>query len=100
MDEQTEQQWEIKLRKLMRWVAVTGTAAFTGMFFWGCIVVGEHGFWDHVVLEHSPTMLGLPAAAIASLGLVLLLRTVAGPIKFKTLGLEFSGAAGPIIMWI
>jgi hypothetical protein len=44
--------------------------------------------------------IGLPCAAMGALILVLILRTVAGNIELKILGLEFKGASGPIIMWI
>lgn len=51
-------------------------------------------------LRHLPTVFGLPCAALASLTLVLLLRTVQGNIRLSGLGFEFRGASGPILMWI
>ena len=56
--------------------------------------------WHIPLTAHFAATIGLPAAGMASLCLVLVLRTVAGPIKFKGLGFEFDGAAGPIIMWV
>jgi hypothetical protein len=44
-------------------------------------------------LEHAPSIVGLPSAALAALGLVLLLRTVDGRIEAKFFGLEFRGYA-------
>lgn len=88
------------MRKALSWVAVVGAGVFTTVIFAVVLIAGLHAFWNDVALKHVPTIIGLPAAAIASLGLVLLLRTVAGNIETKALGFEFKGAAGPIVMWI
>ena len=93
--------WEERLRKLESWVAVVGTALFAGASLCLMLYAEVTGkAWMQITRLHFLTIIGVPAAAIASLGLVLLLRTVAGNIEAKFLGLEFRGAAGPIIMWI
>jgi cytosine/uracil/thiamine/allantoin permease len=94
------QPWEEHLRKQMAWAVVVSTAVFAGLVFWIILDAGTRRFFDEVTLQHFPTIIGLPAAALASLGLVILLRTVSGSIEFKAFGFEFKGAAGPIIMWI
>jgi hypothetical protein len=64
------------------------------------VQAGNQNFFDQLVVEHFPTLVGIPAAVLMALFLVLVLRTVSGAIEFKGLGFEFRGASGPIIMWI
>jgi hypothetical protein len=92
--------WEERLRKTVGWAAVVVAGLFAAGFFTMTLVGAYHGIWIGVALEHVPSIIGLPCAVAASVVLVLLLRTVAGNIEVKLLGLEFKGAAGPIIMWI
>lgn len=54
----------------------------------------------HIVTEHFPAVIGLPMAGIASFIVVVLLKHVHGPIEFEGLGFRFSGASGPVAMWI
>lgn len=58
------------------------------------------GQFSTLVLLHPAAMVGIPLAGISALCLVILLRSTSGPIEFKAAGVEFKGAAGPIIMWI
>ncbi len=44
--------------------------------------------------------LGLPLAALVSLGLVLALEQTSEKIKFKAIGFEFEGASGQIVLWV
>jgi len=97
----TEQNtWEERLRKATGWAAIIVAGLFASAFFVMTLMGAYHGLWVQVATEHVPSIIGLPCAAAASVVLVLLLRTVAGNIEIKVLGLEFKGAAGPIIMWI
>jgi hypothetical protein len=95
-----ESSWEKVLRIATSWVAIVITVLFGGAFLYGLIQIGMRGYFDDVFLRHIATLVGLPSAAMAALGLVILLRTVAGQISVKFLGMEFKGASGPIIMWI
>src|ERR1700674_1945800 len=88
------------LSKVFGWVASIVGFGFAIAVFAFVLDAGRYGFWNQVALEHLVTIIGLPCAAIASLVLVLMLRTVAGKIELKILGMEFKGASGPIIMWI
>lgn len=53
-----------------------------------------------IMMSHFKAVVGLPAAFISSLILILLLKQTAGPIEFKGFSLEFKGTSGEIIMWI
>jgi hypothetical protein len=44
--------------------------------------------------------IGLPLAAIASICVVLFFKYATGPVEFKALGFEFSGASGPVVLWV
>src|SRR2546421_445304 len=92
--------WEEKFRKYMAWAAVLLTGSFAFVVLTLVIYVGSVGFWNDIAQKHVPSILGLPCAALASLVLVLVLRTVSGNIELEVLGFKFKGAAGPIIMWI
>ncbi len=92
--------WEQRLRTISSWVAVVGIALFTATFLYGCVQLARLGYWDSAIQHHFVAAIGLPAASLASLGIVIVLRTVAGPIQLRALGFEFSGAAGPIVMWV
>lgn len=50
--------------------------------------------------EHFKAVVGLPAAALTSFFLVLILKQTAGPIKFKGLSFEFEGTSGEVMLWI
>ncbi|KVO99812.1 hypothetical protein WL28_11680 [Burkholderia ubonensis] len=84
----------------MSWVAVLGGIAFAFLFFASIVWVSLYGAWDSIARDHFPAVVGLPSAALAALFIVLVLRTVAGPIEMKIVGFEFKGASGPIVMWI
>jgi hypothetical protein len=75
--------WDERLRKWMSWSAVIGTPAFSVAY--GTLIVwkGFGGFWNEALQAHIPKIIGLPVAVAASLGIVLVLRTVAGAIEFK-----------------
>lgn len=92
--------YDTKLSKFFSWVAAAMGFAFMGFVFYAITVVAPYGFFNQIALEHLVSVIGLPCAAVGSLVLVLVLRTVAGNIEFKLWGLEFKGASGPIIMWI
>ena len=57
----------------------------------------DEKFIDLLLTQPASTM-GVPISALIALVVVLLLRTVQGPIEI--LVLKFKGASGPIIMWV
>ena len=95
-----EHRWESTLRKCMSWVAVIGGTLFALAYFVSIVWVSLRGFWDNVAMRHFAAVIGLPSAALAALFVVILLRTVSGPVELKIPGFEFKGASGPIVMWI
>lgn len=95
-----EQRWEGRVRKLMAIGVALFGGIFTAAFLYLVILGARKGILNESTLAHVPTIIGLPLAALASLMLVLALRTVSGDIEVKALGFELKGAAGPLIMWI
>ena len=53
-----------------------------------------------IVNEHVRAFLGVPWAGGAAFVVVLVLRSSYGQIEFKILGVEFTGASGPIAFWV
>jgi hypothetical protein len=97
----SEADWETKLKKIMSWIAVFGVFLFSLGYFGRVLYLAiTEEYWKKLGLLHFPTIVGLPAAAIASIFIVLVLKTVAGPMEFKILGMEFKGASGPTAFWV
>jgi uncharacterized membrane protein YeiH len=88
------------LGKVFGWIAAIAGFSFMFVVFAGLVAGAFHGLLTDVMLQHLPSIIGLPCSAIASLVIVLMLRTVSGNIELKVIGFEFKGASGPIIMWI
>ncbi|MEW6992301.1 hypothetical protein AADZ91_16655 [Colwelliaceae bacterium 6441] len=98
---QEKSKLEDKLKGIMSWVAVLSVFIFSLLFFGRIIFLAiTEEYWKKLGLTHFPSLVGLPAAAIASIFIVLVLRTIAGPLNFKAMGVEFSGASGPTILWV
>ncbi len=59
---------------------------------------------DNIIVDlgykHFATIFGLPAAAAASLVIVLVTRAVSGPMSVEFFGLKFQRAASETIMWV
>lgn len=105
---------EIKFKQILKWtilvsVSILAIFLFTTFGYGVCLLSYEilHNHKDEVValylkviFEHFGATIGLPLAALTSLGLVLLLRFSAGPIEFEGFGFKFKGASGPLIFWI
>ena len=56
--------------------------------------------WLEMGKEHSAASVGIPLAIVIAFLLVSILQVTSGKIEFQALGFKFSGASGPIIMWI
>jgi hypothetical protein len=50
--------------------------------------------------KHFITVFGLPAAAAASLAIVMVTRAISGQMSVEFFGLKFRGAASEAIMWV
>jgi hypothetical protein len=67
------------------------------VFFW--IIPREPGLLSGVINKHFLAVTGLPVSAFGATLVVATFRVTAGPIEFKALGFEFSGASGPVVLW-
>jgi hypothetical protein len=88
------------LRRVMGWTIVIVGGAFVAWFGYSIFVGSLRDVVIEVAHNHYASIVGLPCSGLAALFIVLLLRNVAGKIEIKFFGLEFKGAAGPIIMWV
>lgn len=87
------------MKERFTWIAAILVSLFAIIFFGRLTYLGvSEGFWQKVFLEHFSAIVGLPAAAIASLFIVIVLEASSGNIEFKGLGFELKGASGPILM--
>ena len=83
-----------KKKERFTWIAAILISMFAVIFFGRLTYLGiTNGFWQRIFLEHFVAVVGLPAAAIASLFIVIILEASSGNIEFK-------GASDPIIMWV
>jgi len=93
-----------RLRKLATWI-ILFCAGLYAAFHFGFIVwhAARHSDWliNEIIQKHYAAIIVLPSAGFAALCLVLFLD-IRSPqqMKFKALGFEFEGAAGPIILWV
>ncbi len=89
-----------ELQQTMSWIAVGLVTLMTLLFFWIIMRRGlKQGAWLKVTEAHFAAVVGLPAAAVGSLFLVLVLRITEGPISVKLGSVQFEGAAAPIVFW-
>jgi hypothetical protein len=89
------------LRVALGWLAtITAGSVVFGCFVLSIYVAYSSDLWRRIITQHFAAIIGLPAAAITALFLVLVLDTAVGPVEIRGFGLEFSGAAGPLILWI
>jgi hypothetical protein len=92
---------EDRLRIVMAWLAVVGTA-FLGVSAFTLVL--WRGFrdqaWVSTAQQHFAAVIGLPMSAIAALFIVLVLRIASGPIEVELGPLKFKGAAAPVVFWL
>jgi hypothetical protein len=95
-----------KLKRLISWAVVSGTAVATVGFF---AFLTYHAVWGKATPETWPTamidkhfaaMVGTPLSAMTAYCIVSLLKVTNGPVEFEALGFKFQGASGPIILWV
>jgi len=93
--------FDIWLRVLSRWAVLGAAVVFGATFFTFAVYAMVREHWvEEIAKEHFAATIGLPSAALGSLLLVTILEISAGQIELKGFGVEFKGAAGPIIMWV
>jgi len=74
---------------------------FSVLFGWICDLTFGHEAWTAFVLANFGLVLGLPMAAALAFGVIVAFQTTSeGPVSLKFGPLEFTGPAGPIVLWV
>jgi len=94
---------EKKVRLLADWGFLLCAGIFSMILFGGGLyhlfVVKQP--WLVEILQHQFAALIIPPMTMVSAMIVVIsLKVMSGPMKFKILGFEFEGSSAPIIMWI
>jgi hypothetical protein len=85
--------WVVTILIALVFIAVVG--------LWVLGLVGYFGTLGRAILtQHFQAIVGLPAAAAASLVIVFIFSQTGRPIEFEALTIKFKGAAGPVVLWI
>lgn len=56
--------------------------------------------FNNLVVCQFKVIVLIPVAALFSFVLIALFQSFSGNVEFKLLGMEFSGASGPVVMWV
>ncbi|MEY6433036.1 hypothetical protein ABC977_11535 [Thioalkalicoccus limnaeus] len=95
--------WTRLRTQVAQWMIVVGAALFASVYL-ALIVVYLFFSEDKWVIEvakaHFAATIGLPLAAVAALFVVSIFEITTGKIEFEGLGFKFTGASGPVIMWV
>lgn len=90
-----------KAKIFFQWSALF-CLTLVALFFAAHIVraaIFEQRTWE-IFSCHPLATFGIPFSALFAFGLVLVFERFSGTFKFKVLGMEFSGAAGPAAFWV
>ena len=91
-----------KLQMIMSWIVViilTGFGLFA-LIKLTSVHKTEGDYWQTLIREQFPVLVGLPMAGLGALFVTLVLRVATGPLEFELAGLKFKGGAAPIVFWI
>jgi hypothetical protein len=96
--------------KVGKWV---GGIAVVALLLWGVQILGmitysvlmqtppSNGWLNKLIQDHYPAMIGVPLMSGAAFCVVMTFEVAIGsPIEFEALGFKFSGASGPVLMWV
>jgi uncharacterized membrane protein len=99
---ESQRRFRRALRGLVAVVAVVAVAFLASVFvYYAARDMAQAAPWMvEAVREHFAAVIGLPAAALGALCLVLVLEVKSGPIEFEGFGFKFRGASGEIILWV
>jgi hypothetical protein len=91
-----------RMRLIMSWVIVTILTGFAVylMLKLSSVHQTEGDFWQTLIKEQFPVIIGLPMAGLGALFVTLVLRISTGPLEFEISGLKFKGGAAPIVFWL
>ncbi|MFC5427950.1 hypothetical protein ACFPTO_03870 [Paraburkholderia denitrificans] len=100
-DQTASNKGEPTIRRVAHWLVLVVGIIFGGTFFvGGAFSMMQDPALYRIALEHFPAAIGLPAAALAAMCIVVFLESSSGPIEFEGFGFHFKGASGPIILWV
>lgn len=95
------------LQELANWIAVLGTWLLAAYFFGFLIYhtlkkTSSTDSWFLTVIERNfAATIAVPLSAISSACIVVMLEATTGePIVFEALTVKFSGASGPVVLWV
>ena len=81
--------------------AIILAGLFSVLFGWISDTVFGREAWTNFVLMNFGLVVGLPMAAALAFGIVVAFQqTSEGPLSMRLGPLEFSGPAGPILLWV
>ena len=98
-------------RAVVRTFATWGVIACTGLwtaFFFSFVIIGAlfpaaipDSWFLTLIKQHPSGTLGTATSAVSAFSVVAVLDILSrDPIKFKVLGIELEGAAGPVVLWV
>lgn len=88
-----------KYKEILRIILIIAVGLVIAYFTYQAFFNGSTEF-GAVAMTHFKAIVGLPAATMTALILVLILKQSAGPIEFKGLSFEFKGTSGEVILWV
>ena len=91
-----------KLQTQASWIVVVILIAFGAyaLFMLTQVHNTPGDYWQTLIRQQFPVLVGLPMAGLGALFLVLILRISAGPLEFEIAGVKLKGAAAPVTFWI
>lgn len=91
-----------KFQALASWVVVVILIGFGAYALAKLTSVHETpgDYWQSLIREQFPVLVGLPMAGLGALFVTLILRISTGPLEFEMAGVKFKGGAAPIVFWI
>ena len=91
-----------KLQAAASWVVVVILIGFGAYALTKLTSVHETpgDYWQSLIREQFPVLVGLPMAGLGALFVTLILRISTGPLEFEMAGVKFKGGAAPIVFWI
>jgi len=91
-----------KLRFIVDAVIMASCFLFGGSLYFGGLyeLFAHHPDWMiEIIKTHFAGLIIPPLMMVGAIVVVIALRMSEGPIKLKAFGIEFEGAAAPLIMW-
>ena len=91
-----------RLRFLAPWLAIGGLMV-GGLASLGLIIrvfYESPTLFAHLLGTQVRAVVGIPMAAASSFCVVWVLEATSGKIQFEAIGFKFSGASGPVVLWV